>query len=120
MMAERSNQIVDAQKRAERREKRYILGMQILALTVFFIAWEITSQMRWIDPLFIGAPSRIFAFLLHAVTNDHTLFVEAGWTLWATFLAFVLGSAAGIACGLMFVVYPPVERFFEPLFSALN
>ena len=120
MRADRSTQIADAQKRAERRETRTILGMQILALGVFFALWELTSQMRWIDPLFIGAPSKIFAFLFNAVTNDHTLFVEAGWTLWATFLAFVLGSAAGIACGLMFVVYPPVERFFEPMFSALN
>ena len=120
MRADRSTQIADAQKRAERRETRYILGMQVLALGVFFALWELTSQMRWIDPLFIGAPSKIFAFLFNAITADHTLFIEAGWTLWATFLAFVLGSGAGIACGLLFVVYPPVERFFEPMFSALN
>ena len=32
----------------------------------------------------------------------------------------MLGSLAGLALGLLFVAYPVLEKFLEPLFSALN
>lgn len=97
-----------------------ILGCQILTLVIFFAAWEWTSIHRMIDPLFIGQPSKIFAYLYQSTVGDQNLLKEAAWTLWATFLAFFLGSSGGLAFGLLFVAYPVVERFFEPLFAALN
>lgn len=103
-----------------RRETLIILALQITALVVFLLGWELVSQRKWIDPLFIGRPSKIFEYLYTALFVDQSLIKETGWTLWATIAAFTLGSVSGIAFGLLFVVYPPVERFFDPMFSALN
>src|SRR5699024_6887763 len=108
------------EQKSRRRETLAIIALQIIALVVLFLVWELVSQKRWIDPLFIGSPSKIFNYLYTAMFVDQSLFQEAGWTLWSTVAAFVLGSATGIAFGLLFVVYPPVERFFDPMFSALN
>jgi NitT/TauT family transport system permease protein len=105
---------------ARRRETLSIFVLQVISLVVFFLLWELVSDRKWIDPLFIGSPSKIFQYLYTAMFVDQSLFKEAGWTLWATAAAFVLGSVSGIAFGLLFVVWPPVERFFDPLFSALN
>lgn len=94
--------------------------LQALTLALLFWLWERAAVSRTIDPLFIGQPTRIFAFLYEEVFVTRALLVDAAWTLGETAVAFVLGSVAGIACGLVFVVWPLVERFFSPLFSALN
>lgn len=103
-----------------RREGLVIFGMQVVSLAVFFVVWEIVSRNQWINPLFIGQPTLIFEYLYQACFVDGVIWREAGWTIWSTLLAFFFGSVAGIAFGLLFVVYPPVEKFFEPLFAALN
>lgn len=97
-----------------------ILASQIAALIVFLVLWELTSRNRLIDPLFIGQPTKIFAYLYESVIGDQRLLKEAGWTLWATALAFTFGSLGGLGFGLLFVAYPVLERFFDPLFAALN
>lgn len=97
-----------------------VLVAQVVSLVVLLVLWEWTSKARLIDPLFIGQPSKIFAYLYQAIVVDQKLLWEAGWTLGATALAFLLGSVAGIAFGLLFVVYPVAEKFLDPLFSALN
>jgi NitT/TauT family transport system permease protein len=42
------------------------------------------------------------------------------WTLAGTLAAFLLGSATGILVGLLFVAYPKVEQFIDPIFAGLN
>ncbi len=97
-----------------------VLLAQIVALVVFFGLWEWSARSRWIDPLFIGQPTKILSYLHGAIWVDGHLFIEAAWTLGSTGVAFVLGSVAGLVFGLIFVAYPVLERFFDPLFSALN
>lgn len=103
-----------------KRESLIIAILQLLALAAFFWAWEWAAVTRAIDPLFIGQPTKIFRFLYEETFVAGSLLQDAAWTLGETALAFVLGSVAGIAFGLIFVVWPPVERFFSPLFAALN
>lgn len=103
-----------------KRQASAVLLLQIAALAVFLCLWEWAATTRAIDPLFIGQPTKIFAYFYHAVFIDYSLLREAAWTLSETAAAFVLGSVTGIAFGLLFVVYPPLERFLDPLFSALN
>jgi NitT/TauT family transport system permease protein len=93
---------------------------QVVALVLFFGIWELSARNRWIDPLFIGQPTRILSYLHGAIWVDGHLITEAAWTLGSTGVAFVLGSVAGLIFGLIFVAYPVLERFFDPLFSALN
>ncbi len=97
-----------------------MLIAQVVSLVVFLILWEWASRTSLINPLFIGQPTKILVYLYQTIIVDQKLLWEAGWTLGATALAFLLGSVAGIAFGLLFVVYPVAERYFDPLFSALN
>lgn len=89
-------------------------------LVVFLLAWEWASRTQFINPLFIGRPSAIARHLLDGLFVDHTIVKEALWTLAGTLIAFVLGSVAGIAFGLLFAVRPIAEKFFDPLFAGLN
>ena len=103
-----------------KREGLVILGLQLLSLFVFLFLWEWVAKTRAIDPLFIGQPTKILVYLYNSIFVDYKLLQEAAWTLSATAAAFVLGSVAGVAFGLIFVLYPPLEKFLDPLFSALN
>ena len=104
----------------KRRNTPTVLILQIVSLAVFLLLWEWAAKTRAVDPLFIGQPSKIFVYLYQSIFVDHLLLKEAAWTLSETAAAFVLGSVAGIAFGLLFVLYEPLERFLDPLFSALN
>ncbi len=103
-----------------RRNSPTVLILQIVSLVLFLLLWEWAAKTRAVDPLFIGQPSKIFAYLYQSVFVDQVLLKEAVWTLSETAAAFVLGSVAGIAFGLLFVLYEPIERFLDPPFSALN
>lgn len=102
------------------KKSHAVLVMQIMSLAVFLLLWEWASKTKTIDPLFIGQPSKIFAYLYQSVFVDQSLLKEAAWTLSETAAAFILGSLAGIAFGLLFVLYEWLERFLDPLFSGLN
>lgn len=92
---------------------------QLVALALFLVFWEWCAATRTIDPLFIGQPTGIFRYTYAAIV-DGTIPKETAWTLSSTLIAFVLGSVAGIAFGLLFAVFPLSEKFFEPFFSGLN
>jgi NitT/TauT family transport system permease protein len=103
-----------------KREGIVVFTLQIVALAAFLALWEWAAVTRAVDPLFIGQPTKIFQHLYESIFVTGSLFKDAAWTLGETAAAFILGSGAGIAFGLLFVVWPPVERFFNPLFAGLN
>lgn len=93
---------------------------QIGALLLFGCTWEYIARSAIVDPLFIGTPSKILKFFAIELFVTGKLAIDTLWTLAGTGLAFILGSAAGIATGLLFVTYPRFEKFCDPFFAALN
>lgn len=102
------------------RETLVITALQVVAVVIFLLLWEWASKTRTIDPLFIGQPTKIFAYFYQSIFVDYTLLKEAVWTLSETLAAFVIGSVAGVAFGLLFVLSPRLEKFLDPLFSGFN
>jgi len=93
---------------------------RIVALLAFGAVWELTARLGLINPLFIGNPSGILAFFFKGLFVTQELVVHLLWTLAGTLAAFVLGSVTGILVGLLFVAYPKVEQFIDPIFAGLN
>lgn len=103
-----------------RNETISINVARLVFLAVFFGLWQYVAVNRIIDPLFIGTPSEIAAYLWNGLFVEFTLIKDLYWTLGSTFLAFLIGSLAGVATGLLFITWPWFERFSDPLISALN
>lgn len=103
-----------------KRTSPLIWPWQLLALLAFGLLWEFVARQSYIDPLFIGTPSKILTFFYQELFVTGALAGDMIWTLAGTGLAFVLGSLAGIATGLLFVSSPTTEKFCDPFFAALN
>jgi len=93
---------------------------RIAILAVFFSLWERAAARRFIDPILIGRPSGIVAFLWQEIFVTGTLIKDLGWTMLGTILAFLLGSACGVLLGMVFVTKPTVEALLSPILMALN
>lgn len=89
-------------------------------VAAFLCLWQVASSRGWIDPLLIGSPLGIASYLRDHLFKDGALLTDFGWTMLGALIAFVLGSLAAVATGLLFVMSPRVERALEPLLAAVN
>lgn len=94
--------------------------VRIISLVFFAAVWQLTATVGLINPLFIGKPVGILSFFFDGMFLNRTLLPDLLWTMIGTFSAFLLGSVAGVLCGLLFAGYPRAERFFAPLLDGLN
>src|SRR6185369_9694055 len=97
-----------------------IVILRIVVILVCCTAWQLLSDSRMIKPLFFGSPLGILAYLYEGLFVTGALIPHLLWSVSAMLIAFVLGSVGGIACGLLFAVYPNVGRFFDPFITAFN
>jgi NitT/TauT family transport system permease protein len=93
---------------------------RIIALLAFGGIWELLARLGLINPLFIGNPTGIIVFFFKGLFVTRELVGNLLWTLAGTLSAFILGSVAGILVGMLFVAYPKVEQFIDPIFAGLN
>jgi NitT/TauT family transport system permease protein len=93
---------------------------RLIFLAVLLAIWQAVSQSGIVAQIFIGDPIGIARFLYDGFFVDGTLIIHLLWTMWSTLAAFLLGTVAGVGCGLLFVVYPDLERFFDPILNGLN
>jgi NitT/TauT family transport system permease protein len=89
-------------------------------LVVFFLLWEQAAATKFIDPILIGRPSGVAAYLWQEIFVTGSLIKDLGWTMLGTILAFVLGSVCGVLVGMVFVTRPTVEALLSPILMALN
>lgn len=103
------------------RKDNVVIGIaRVIFLAVLFGVWEYVARTRIVNPIFIGTPSEIVKFLWNGLFVEFSLERDLLWTLVSTFLAFTIGSVAGILTSLVFITWPSVEKFSDPLLAALN
>jgi NitT/TauT family transport system permease protein len=92
-----------AQRRIRAR-KWTIIALRIAVLVFVLGGWEVAARQKWIDPFFFSMPSLIYQQLVEWFTNGTSqgpLLVQVLVTLEETGLGFLIGSAAGIVCGIV-------------------
>lgn len=92
-----------------------------LALTAtILLAWQLTADRGWINPILIGRPTEMFQYLYQELLVTGSLLTDLKWTLVGIASAFTIGSLAGIAVGLLFATQPFIEKLLDPFVTALN
>lgn len=105
----------------ESKQSRWGIGLaRIAVVAALFGVWELAAIRNWVDPVLIGTPHLMVAYLWDGLVVSRLLLTDLGWTLLGMALSFLLGSSAGILTGMLFVSRPRLEAVLDPILSAFN
>src|SRR2546428_12055586 len=92
-----------------------ILLIQALSVSVLLGLWELAARVRWIDPLFVPAPSAVArAFGEMGAGAVHAL----GETLLKTAIAYALAVVLGVTAGIVVGSVRPLRDVLNPFIVA--
>ncbi|WP_432731889.1 ABC transporter permease [Variovorax sp. W6] len=89
---------------AIRGRRRMIIALRLIVLVVALGGWEIAARLKWIDPFFYSMPSMIYDQLVEWMrdgTSQGSLWMQVAVTLEETVIGFLIGSVAGVLCGIV-------------------
>lgn len=92
---------------------------QVLLLAVVLLAWHFLTQDRNIA-FFFGQPLQVVKVIWTWFVTDGDIYRHLGVTLAETILAFVIGTVAGLACGLWLGLSPLASAILDPYIKAMN
>lgn len=87
-----------------RRRRTMIISLRVLVLVVALGGWELAARHKWIDPFFYSMPSMIWDQLVEWMregTAQGSLWMQVAVTLEETVIGFLIGSIAGVICGIL-------------------
>lgn len=93
-----------AAQAAIKRRKALILGLRLLVLVLVLGGWEVSARLQWIDPFFYSMPSMIWNQIVEWMrdgTSQGPLWQQVLVTLEETVIGFLIGSIAGVICGIV-------------------
>jgi ABC-type nitrate/sulfonate/bicarbonate transport system permease component len=93
-----------------------IFALQLGSIVVILLAWELVARAGWVDPLFVPAPSAVFA-------GFGTIWSAAlgglGDTLGKTAIAYALSAVLGVGGGILLGSMRRVRDVVSPFVTAL-
>jgi NitT/TauT family transport system permease protein len=102
---------------------------QLLLLVAIFVFWQLATDPELIPPLvwdnphraafFFGEPVKMFQVIWEWFSVG-TIYPHLWVTLQETALAFVIGSALGLAIGLWLGLTPTASALLDPYITAMN
>lgn len=103
---------------------------QLGLLVLMFVFWHAMTKPGLIPPFmfendrqaafFFGEPVRIFERIWAWFVTDADIYIHLWVTLAETVMAFAIGAAGGLACGLWLALSPMASAILEPYIKALN
>lgn len=101
------------------RNKRWILCFQLIILLAFFTIWEISSRLKWVDPLIFSSPSKVWNLLVGNIA-DGSIFPHIWTTVFETILGFILGTVVGTILAAILWWSPFLSKVLDPYLVVLN
>lgn len=99
--------LATVEQEAQRKIKqRYwlVISLRVAILVLSLGGWELAARLQWIDPFFFSQPSlivvQIYEWMVEG-TSQGPLWTQVLVTLEETVLGFLIGSVAGVICGIL-------------------
>jgi len=93
--------------------------LRLFILISFIIFWEISTNLKWVDPFLSSSPSRMFnSFLM--LYSDGTIFKHIYTTCYETIIGFSLGTILGTIIAIILWWCPLTAKVLDPYLVVLN
>lgn len=102
-----------------RRRKIIIKITRISILIAFLIIWEVTADLKIVDPFLTSSPSRIIKSAI-TIYNEGTLFRHIYVTCMETIVGFILGTVLGAVIAILLWASDFASKVAEPYLVVLN
>ena len=101
-----------------------LFALQVLVAILVLALWQLFSTVPvfgkiLLPPFFFSNPIDVFAQVGSWFASG-VIWKHLAITLWESMLAFVIGSAAGVAVGFWFARQPIIAAVFDPYVKMLN
>ena len=110
--------------------RRTLRLWQLLVLAGLFVAWHVLTKPGLVPPFlfaddsqaafFFGQPLKVLARVWDWFVVSHDIYRHLWITLVETLLAFAIGTAFGLACGLWLALSPLAAAILDPYIKAAN
>ncbi len=106
-------------KQTQKRKKRKIKLYQLLILVVLFLAWEVTTHFRILDPLIFSSPLTVSQLFIVKIM-DGSLLPHVLVTLAETIVGFILGTVLGTLLAISLWSSNTFAKVMDPYLVVLN
>ncbi|AMO99794.1 binding--dependent transport system inner membrane component family protein [Collimonas arenae] len=93
----------EAQRKIKQRHW-LVISLRLAILVITLGGWELAARLQWIDPFFFSQPTliviQIYDWIVEG-TSQGPLWTQVLVTLEETVLGFLIGSVAGVICGIL-------------------
>lgn len=100
-------------------DKIKVSFFRIFILITFITLWEISANLKWVDPFLTSSPSRIVHSFINFY-NDGTIFRHIYVTCYETILGFSLGTILGTILAIILWWCPLTAKVLDPYLVVLN
>ncbi|BEG74869.1 ABC transporter permease [Achromobacter xylosoxidans] len=102
-----------------RRLRPPVLVAQLAILAILFGSWELGVRGGYVNGFLFGSPAGVIDAAWKLIRSGE-LAEHAAYTLWASALGFVVGTALGTVPGLSLWYSPYAAKVVEPILVAIN
>ncbi len=88
-------------------------------LALFFILWEASARLGWIDDFIFSSPSKLIMCFYH-MTKENALFFHIGITLFETLASFFLVMACSLFVTILLWYSKSLTETLDPYLVVLN
>ena len=102
-----------------KREKLFIILMQIVIVLTITISWEILANKNIINSFIFSQPSKIITTIIN-LFNNGSLWLHISTTLKEVFIAFLLGITIGFIIAIILYEIPILAKIIDPFLTMVN
>lgn len=102
-----------------KKEKFIVLFFQIFILVTFLILWEISSNLKIINPFIFSSPSKVLVTIKNLLLN-YNLIQHILTTLYETLIAFTLGIILSFIIAILLYEFKILNKIIEPYLTLVN